>query len=140
MRGVDQFEEGAANVGVRDDRLGADLPAVAQFDAAGFAVLDKDAFDRRLEMNSAAALLDRLDEHIRKPARAALRIEAALEVIAEDRDHLAAGEFLRAVAEIADQRIDHGDDLPVADMFGDEFVEGAVHPLEALRMLLGKCE
>ena len=61
--------------------------------------------------------------------------KAALEVIAEDRNHLAAGERLGTVVQIARQRIDDGHDPRIGDMRGDEFGERPLHPFERRRTL-----
>ena len=92
---LDEFEEGPLHVGVGDHRLRRDARSVGEDEAARAAGLDRDARDRGLQPHHAAARLDRAHQRVGEPAGSALGIEAAVEIIAEQRDHLGAGEALR---------------------------------------------
>ena len=87
---ADELEERAPDVGVRDDRARRDAPAVGERDADRAAVFDEDALDARLQLDRAAARLDRFDQDLSEALRAAGRIIAAVEIIAEQRHHLGA--------------------------------------------------
>ncbi len=137
---ADELEERAADVGVRDDCARHDAPAVGERDADRAAVVDEDALDARLELDRSAARLDRFDQDLSEALRAADGIIAAVEIIAEQRDHVGAGEPFAAVADVAGQRREHALRLRIGDVARDEFVERPIHPFDGERMLAGEGE
>ena len=140
MLRLDELQERALHVGVRDHGLGGDTRAVAEHEAGGAPVLDSDAGDAGLKPNLAATRLDRLDEDIRESSGTTGRIGAAMEVIAKYWDHLAAGQRFRPIADITDQHIDHALRFRIANMLRDEFVERLVLPVKSKRIVTRKGE
>ena len=123
-----------------DDRARRDAPAVGERDADRAAVFDEDALDARLQLDRAAARLDRFDQDFGEALRAAGRIIAAVEIIAEQRDHLGASQPLASVADVAGQRRERALRLRVGNVARDELVERPVHPLDRERMVAGEGE
>ena len=117
-----------------------DAPSVGERDADRAAFLDQDALDARLKPDRSAARFDRFDQDFGEALRAAGRIIAAVEIIAEQRDHLGASEPLAAVADVAGQRREQALRLRVGDVARDELVERPIHPSDGERMVAGEGE
>ncbi|OIQ76858.1 hypothetical protein GALL_414580 [mine drainage metagenome] len=98
---LDELEKRALDVRVRHNGCCADRAAICKHDAPGHPLVDQDALYRSLEMDFAATRFDGIDEDVGQAAGTADGIVPALEVIAEDRRHLCAGQFFRPIAEIA---------------------------------------
>lgn len=91
-------------------------------------------------MNPAAALLDRAREAFGHRSGAAFRIVAAVEVIAENRDHVGDRRRGGVVGDVAAERRDPFPGSGVRDMARDEVVPRASHPRHCQRMGPGKAE